>query len=100
MTEENIQENEENVDQDSDSAQEETPQEWAQGLILSKLAENVENGLSEQIISSIVYIYARQKFSDEEQIAVWKESKNIRSILNRLKRESVLRFSSNRWHIA
>ena len=54
MTEENTQVNDENVDQDSDSVQEETPQEWAQAMILSKLAENVENGMSEQIISSII----------------------------------------------
>ena len=82
-------------------AEEESTTLWAETLIQEKLSENHDNGLSEQVISSIVYIYAMKQYSDsdQEQLAHWKEAKSIRSVLNRLKREGKLRFSSNRWHV-
>ena len=92
---------EENMSEDSSEQEstEDDPQRWAEKLIISKLSENSENGLSEQVISSIIYIYALKEFADSDDLASWKEAKTIRSILNRLKREGHLRFSSNRWHI-
>ena len=86
---------EQDVEADADG-----PQRWAEQLIISKLSENSENGLSEQVLSSIIYIYAMKEFAGQEELSIWKEAKTIRSILNRLKREGKVRFSSNRWHIS
>ena len=92
---------EESQEAASEAAEEESATLWAENLILEKLSENNDNGLSEQVISSVVYIFAMKQFADgePEQLAHWKESKSIRSVLNRLKREGRLRFSSNRWHV-
>ena len=92
---------EEVSEESQEAAEEESATLWAENLILEKLSENNDNGLSEQVISSVVYIYAMKQFADgdPEQLAHWKESKSIRSVLNRLKREGRLRFSSNRWHV-
>ena len=95
----------EEVSEESQEAVEEAEEEsatlWAENLILEKLSENNDNGLSEQVISSVVYIYAMKQYADgdPEQLAHWKEAKSIRSVLNRLKRDGKLRFSSNRWHV-
>ena len=90
---------EEIIDQEVE-ADEDAPQRWAEQLIIAKLSENSENGLSEQVLSSIIYIYAMKEFAGQDELSIWKEAKTIRSILNRLKREGQVRFSSNRWHIS
>ena len=99
-SEDSSSESEESLESQDSVAEESDATLWAENLIREKLSENNENGLSEQVIGSIVYIYAMKQFAeeDQDQLAYWKEAKSVRSVLNRLKREGKLRFSSNRWH--